>query len=248
MPTTKADDVSDSPEATTPAATPDTTNGDATEVLAGPPRLVFIDTEATGLDHRVHQLTEVSWIVRYADGSEATRQYFPEHTLDGAEPDALRLTHYEDRIAPQPKVPAAVWLTQLLEDADGAFLVGAVPDFDARHLQLMCQRVGLEPTWDHHLLDVETLALPLLSDVPDGPRSLARTVRALGLEHDDAQAHGALYDARQAMAVYDRVWELVAALRDGKPWPDPVPRTRRVRNGDATAGDADTGTTAATDH
>lgn len=196
-------------------------------VPAGPPRLVFIDTEATGLDHRRHQLTEVSWIVRRPDGSEDTRQYFPDHTLDGAEPDALVLTHYDERIAPQSTVPASVWLAQLLEDADGGFLVGAVPDFDARHLQLVCQRLDLEPSWDHHLIDVETLALPFVTDVPDGPRSLAKTCRALGIEHDAGQAHGALYDAQQAMRVYDRVFEIVAKLRAGDDWPDPIPRMRR---------------------
>ena len=94
------------------------------------PRFVFVDTEATGLDHERHELTEVAWVVRFPDGSEAERQYFPEHTTDGATPEALEITHYADRIAPQTRSPASEWLTQFLEDADGAYLVGAVPDFD----------------------------------------------------------------------------------------------------------------------
>jgi DNA polymerase III epsilon subunit-like protein len=197
------------------------------------PRFVFVDTEATGLDHERHELTEVAWVVRFPDGSEAERQYFPEHTTDGATPEALEITHYADRIAPQTRSPASEWLTQFLEDADGAYLVGAVPDFDARHLQRMCRKVGLEPTWDHHLLDVETLALPLIAPGPDGPRSLAKTCKALGVEHDKDQAHGALYDARQAMAVFDRVWELMAAVRAGdQPLPAPVPRPPRDEDSD----------------
>ena len=64
-------------------------------------RFVFIDTEATGLDHTRHELTEVSWIVRFEDGRQEERTYFPEHTLDAAEPDALRITQYHDRIATQ---------------------------------------------------------------------------------------------------------------------------------------------------
>jgi DNA polymerase III epsilon subunit-like protein len=190
------------------------------------PRFVFLDTEATGLDHTKHELTEVAWIVRFGDGSQIERQYFPEHTIDGATPEALEITQYAERIATQPRSPASEWLIQFLEDAEGAFLVGAVPDFDAKHLERMCRKLDLTPTWDHHLLDVETLALPLIAGEPDGPRSLARTCRALGLEHDKDQAHGALYDAQQAMRVFDRVWELMAAIRAGdQPLPDPVPRT-----------------------
>lgn len=197
------------------------------------PRFVFLDTEATGLDHTRHELTEVAWIVRFEDGSQVERQYFPEHTTDGATPEALELTHYDDRIAPQPRSPASEWLTQFLEDADGAFLVGAVPDFDARHLQQTCRKVGVEPTWDHHLMDVETLALPLIAPGADGPRSLAKTCQALGLDHDKDQAHGALYDAQQAMRVFDRVWEILAQVREGDgTLPDPVPRPAREEPAD----------------
>jgi DNA polymerase III alpha subunit (gram-positive type) len=192
---------------------------------AGGPRFVFIDTEATGLDHRRHELTEVAWIVRFEDGSQVERRYFPEHTTDGADADALELTQHAQRIAPQDKTPASEWLATFLEDAKDAVLVGAVPDFDARHLERMCHKLGLAPTWDHHLLDVETLALPLIAEGPQAPRSLAKTCAALGIPHDKDQAHGALYDAQQAMRVFDRVWELLDRLRrEQAPLPPPVPR------------------------
>lgn len=208
-------------------------------------RFVFVDTEATGLDHQRHELTEVSWIVRFEDGREEERRYFPTHTTDGADDDALELTHYDERIAPQTKTPSKVWLAEFLEHADGAVLVGAVPDFDARHLDLACKKLGVEPTWDHHLLDVETLALPFIAPGPETPRSLAKTCAALGLPHDKDQAHGALYDARQAMAVFDRVWELVAELRaSGGPLPPPVPRSNG-RNGNGNGEDNGDGTTEA---
>jgi DNA polymerase III epsilon subunit-like protein len=108
-------------------------------------------------------------------------------------------------------------------------LVGAVPDFDARHLERICRKLGLEPTWDHHLLDVETLALPFIAPGPETPRSLAKTCEALGVPHDREQAHGALYDAKQAMRAFDAVWDMVAELRrTAGPLPTPVPR----ENGD----------------
>ncbi|MGH3442663.1 MAG: 3'-5' exonuclease, partial [Nitriliruptorales bacterium] len=179
---------------------------------------MFIDTEATGLDLQRHELTEISWIVRFEDGREVERQYFPEHTLDAADEKALELTAYHKRIADQTRTPMGEWLPQFLEDAREAVIVGAVPDFDVRQLVKACRKLGLEPTWDHHLLDVETLALPLIAPGPEAPRSLARTCEALGVPHDKDQAHGALYDARQARAVFDRIWELVAELRaEGRP-------------------------------
>ena len=199
--------------------------GDTPGAQPGATRFVFVDTETTGLDFRRHELTEVAWIVRFEDGSQAQRQYFPHHTTDGADEAALELTHYHERIASQEKAPASVWLTQFLEDATGAVLVGAVPDFDARHLEMAAHKLGLEPTWDHHLLDVETLALPLIAPGPEAPRSLAKTCRALGVPHDPDQAHGALYDAQQAMRVFDAVWDRLGQLRaDAAPLPEPVPR------------------------
>jgi DNA polymerase III epsilon subunit-like protein len=220
-------------------AGPTPANGPATAPSSrrGAARFVFVDTEATGLDHSRHELTEVAWVVRFEDGREVERRFFPEHTTDGADADALELTHYEERIAPQDKTPASEWLTTFLEDAQGAVLVGAVPDFDARHLDRMCRKLGLEPTWDHHLLDVETLALPLIAPGPEVPRSLAKTCAALGIPHDKDQAHGALYDAQQAMRVFDRVWELLADLRrTGAPLPAPVPRNGNGRDRGAKVG------------
>jgi DNA polymerase III epsilon subunit-like protein len=233
-----------------PGAVRDTTPDRAVEEVgdpyrARPPgtRFIFIDTETTGLDFARHQLTEVAWIVRFEDGREETRCVVPEHTLDGADEQALQLTHYHERIAPQRRSPASEWLVQFLADAEGAVLVGAVPDFDARHLERAAARIQRAPTWDHHLLDVETLALPLISPGPEAPRSLAKTCRALGIPHDTEQAHGALYDARQAMRVFDRVYELLAALRSsGAPLPPPVPRNghtgTRERSEPVTAGAA----------
>lgn len=197
-------------------------------------RFVFLDTEATGLDTERHQLTEVAWIVRTEDGTEIERQFFCEHTLDGHDAAALELTDYHTRIAPQPRTPTAEWLPLFLEDARGAVIVGAVPDFDVRHLLRLCREHGLEPTWDHHLLDVETLALPLIAAGPEPPRSLARTCAALGIDHDPDQAHGALYDARQVKRVFDRVWELVAELRARGSWP--LPTAQDTPNGSRTSG------------
>ena len=189
------------------------------------PRLVFVDTEATGLDHRVHQLTEVAWIVREPDGSQREHVVVPEHTLDHAEPIALEISRYHGRLSDAPRTPDAEWVGAFLADAAGAVLVGVVPDFDARHLLQACQRVGRTATWDHHLLDVGTLAMPLLAAAPEVPRGVAGLCASLGVPHDPALAHGALYDAHQTMRCFDRVWEELGRMRaEDAPLPPPVPR------------------------
>jgi DNA polymerase III epsilon subunit-like protein len=202
------------------------------------PRLVFVDTEATGLDHRTHQLTEVAWILREPDGTETTRRYVPEHTLDGAEEKALEITRYHELLADEPRTPDAEWVEVLLADAEGAVLVGVVPDFDARHLLQACQRVGRTPTWDHHLLDVGTLAMPLLAAAPEVPRGVASLCISLGVPHDSGRAHGALYDAQQTMRCFDRVWEVLTGLRAaGAPLPPPVARPPSSRDDAEGAGE-----------
>ena len=203
------------------------------------PRLVFVDTEATGLDHRVHQLTEVAWIVREPDGTEREHRVVPEHTLDHAEPVALEISKYHARLADAPRTPDAEWIDRFLADADGAVLVGVVPDFDARHLLQACQRVGRTPTWDHHLLDVGTLAMPLLAAAPEVPRGVAGLCASLGVPHDPALAHGALYDAQQTLRCFDRVWaELTRIRAEGAPLPPPVARPASSRgNGSVDAVD-----------
>jgi DNA polymerase III alpha subunit (gram-positive type) len=194
------------------------------------PRLVFVDTEATGLDHRVHQLTEVAWILREPDGTEVVRRFVPEHTLEGAEAKALEITRYHELLADEPRTPDAEWVDVLLGDTEGAVLVGVVPDFDARHLLQACQRVGRAPNWDHHLIDVGTLAMPLLAAAPEVPRGVAALCLSLGVPHDAGRAHGALYDAEQTMRCFDRVWEQLGALRTaGAALPAPVPRPASAR-------------------
>jgi DNA polymerase III epsilon subunit-like protein len=206
---------------------------DVSDVQRDPsaPRLVFVDTEATGLDHRVHQLTEVAWIVREPDGTETTRRFVPEHTLDGAEPKALEITHYHALLADEPRTPDDEWLDVLLKDTDGAVLVGVVPDFDARHLLQACQRAGRTPNWDHHLVDVGTLAMPLLAAAPEVPRGVASLCQSLGVPHEAERAHGALYDAQQTMRCFDAVWAQLRAIRaSGAPLPEPVRRPPSARD------------------
>lgn len=110
----------------------------------------------------------------------------------------------------------------------GAHLVGAVPNFDAEVLAALLRDNNLTPTWHHHLVDVETLAVGWLARqfdadaqsnaIPSGtaaqmrraefepPWSSERLSNALGVElPNEADRHTALGDARWAARIFDRV-------------------------------------------
>lgn len=110
----------------------------------------------------------------------------------------------------------------------GAHLVGAVPNFDAEVLAALLRDNNLTPTWHHHLVDVETLAVGWLTgqavaagEAASVPAATsAKTVawefappwksddlsRELGVEPPGPDArHTALGDALWAARIYDKV-------------------------------------------
>lgn len=193
-----------------------------------PIKLAFLDCETTGLDPFAgHTIWELAVIVRRlgenrVDGSDF--EWEEEHVwqirpdLNTADPEALDMNGFFRRF----KVPSgvdALWfpefqrepiqviriaaVTQIRDVLDGAFLVGAVPSFDAGMLTHLLLGHGLKPSWRHRLVCVETLAAAVLGEpVPQGLRHAAT---ALGVEFDEAGRHTAMGDARLAMAVYDAV-------------------------------------------
>lgn len=86
---------------------------------------------------------------------------------------------------------------------DGATLVGAVPDFDARFLSRFLPSQGQAATWHYHLVDVETLAAGRLRKPP--PWSFDELLAEFGLTYDEADRHTALGDARMVRDLYDAV-------------------------------------------
>lgn len=183
-------------------------------------KLVFVDTETTGLDSGRHEIWELAAIVRGDDGDrEYAWQIRP--SLKTADPAGLRVGRYCERctITGQP-VDAAVTLAhpehrdswsgwghhvaeQLAPLLDGATLVGAVPDFDARFLTRFLRTHEQAATWHYHLVDVETLAAGALRMPP--PWGFDDLLAAFGLVYDEADRHTALGDARMVRDLYDAV-------------------------------------------
>jgi hypothetical protein len=86
---------------------------------------------------------------------------------------------------------------------DGATIVGAVPDFDARHLARWLRAYEQAGTWHYHLVDVETLAAGALKLAP--PWDFDKLLAVYGLTYNETQRHTALGDARMVRDLYDAV-------------------------------------------
>lgn len=186
--------------------------------------VVFVDTETTGLDPATEQTFEVALI---HSGREVVYRIQPDaHVVAAMHAKAVEVNRYHERT----RHPDWRWddpvaaLRHAAALLDGRHLVGAVPDFDARHLTATYRRFGVPvPRWHYHLIDVEALAVGYLhgvegdltgtrawEDVGDSWRRLPwdseALSRAVGVDPPDGdERHTALADARWAQAVYEAV-------------------------------------------
>lgn len=181
-----------------------------------PATFAFIDTETTGLDEQEHQLVEVAVIIRHPGSLDVEHVFYPAHTLEGAEPEALEVNRYHERYANIEWQPANEVAAELRHLLDGVTLVGANPGFDIGFVKALLRKVGDRPTWHHRPIDVETLAYPLIIDFDEPlerPLGLAQTAEQLGIEVDNVARHGALYDAQLTRDVFDVIIDASNATR-----------------------------------
>lgn len=184
--------------------------------------IVFIDTETTSLrpDRRAW---EIGLIVREpVDGVEG-RHIDSEHSwfidlddldLGNADLMSLKIGRFYDRHADVKPIADVDMFTDTcvresyaLEQVErltrGAFLVGAVPNFDADVLGTRMRARGICPSWHYHLVDVETLAAGAKKLTP--PWSFDAVLELYGLTYDEKDRHTALGDARMARDLYDAI-------------------------------------------
>lgn len=194
--------------------------------------LVFLDTETDGL-RPSRKVWEVA-MIRRDDQGQREISIFVALDLHDADPFALRVGRFWDRHPAGRKIsgkgnnPADVAPIYSLHDMAklvmewtfGAHIVGAVPSFDTETLSRVLHREGYVPSWHHHLIDVETMAVGWLRAKAKGhdhaiglngqTMSLAPPWKSdelagwCGVEPaSDADRHTALGDARWAMRWYD---------------------------------------------
>lgn len=180
------------------------------------PALVFADTETTAL-HPDRRVWEIGAITRPAGG---TRNDDEEHQifididdldLGQADPKSLEIGGFYNR---HPQMGGhrghSIFLTgekDALRVAErmtrGAWIVGAVPNFDTETLAARMRWTGTCPSWHYHLIDVENLAAGALALPP--PWGFDDILDQFGLIYDEKDRHTALGDARMVRDLYDLV-------------------------------------------
>lgn len=158
--------------------------------------VIVVDTETTGLDvKRAHQATEVGWLYlgQYGGGC-----FIPPHSIEGADPEALRISRYHERIAGQP-VDLDYSATHALHIAlRGNVLAGSAPGFDAGFLSRLFRDAGFadDEPWYRHTVDLGVYAAGVLGYDPADALTLREVCEALGVERDEADRHTAFGDAK----------------------------------------------------
>jgi DNA polymerase III epsilon subunit-like protein len=166
-------------------------------------RCVFVDVESTGLQH-THQVTEAAWYDVDADLGEV---FVPPHDLAGADPVALQMSGYHDRIA-RAVVDDGTALRRMYEmlggDGTATTLVAANPSFDTHMLAALFRRAGftVDEPWHHRKVDVCGMAYALLPQhFPSGEVPGLKTVAGLlGVRLDDH--HSAMADVLAGVECY----------------------------------------------
>lgn len=186
--------------------------------------LAFIDSETTGLDPRHHEMWELA-IVTYDSETVLDPSTEPLETylfqfapdLEKADLIALNIGRYFERHKKSIyccrvdfPISGAVqeWSRRevaelLTTDLQGAHLVGAVPDFDARFLSKFLFESGGLPTWHYHLVCVENLAAGYLGLQP--PWKSDDIFDALDISRDHDRKHTAMGDVEDCIEMYRRV-------------------------------------------
>lgn len=157
--------------------------------------LCFIDTETTGLDPRIHQPYEVCL---WREDRHGPGVYWPEHTLEFADAQALAVGRYHER-GFFPGMGDRATPENLTRALHGVTLVGSNPAFDAA----MLTRVIGTAVWHHRLINVAEGGMWVFGwDRPKGLADVAAECRARGYEIPEPD-HTAEGDVRATRAVYE---------------------------------------------
>lgn len=186
--------------------------------------LIFLDTETTGLQIDKHTIWEIAWAVAHHDRERGlllvqrrfhTTVQLSRHDLREADPDALKVGHFEERYQAEHAMTPVAAMKELVDDCARICVgteqslphfVGAVPGFD--HNMLCDNWLGWpgfgEGNWHYHLIDVETLAAGKLGVNP--PYTHSELADMLGVEINPRTRHTAMGDVDVCVGMYAAVY------------------------------------------
>lgn len=167
-------------------------------------RIVFLDTETTGLSHengdRIIEIGCVEMVSRRLTGRHKHFYVNPERANSN---DALKVHGLTDEFLADKPVFAVV-VDELLAFIDGAEVVAHNAPFDVGFLDAELQRLGRPPFPSLVSKVVDSLALAR-ELFPGKANSLDALCRRLEVDNSNRTLHGALLDAGLLAEVYVRM-------------------------------------------
>jgi DNA polymerase III alpha subunit (gram-positive type) len=184
-------------------------------------KILFFDTETTGLDSKVHGIHQLAGEVVFNDEVIETFDYrikpFKGCKID---PKALEIsrTSRSDLSKYQPEEDALFDFQGTINNCiaphlnDRIFLAGwRVPEFDNKFLQALFERhnamADFKSFFWSNPIDVKTLATQYLIDKRTEMESfsLVSVAKYMGIEVDESKLHSAAYDAYLSRIIYNIV-------------------------------------------
>lgn len=175
------------------------------------PQIVYLDTETTGLSVYDNDVWEVAWAI----GDGPIKSGTLRHEVVNADPKALELNHYFERVSTLPPVEDE----ELWAVLKGNVICGMNPSFDARFLSYYFLKRGFTLTdpWHYRLLDIEAYAMGALGySIPQSFRTIAAKLgeRGYTISEPDHTAGG---DVKATREVHKALMEEYKLLRVSQP-------------------------------
>lgn len=177
--------------------------------------LAFIDTETTGLNPDIHEVTEFACIIarqieRPGRGpmleiiEEFEIKIKPEH-LERAEEQALRISGYNDTDWLFAIDQKKAW-EHISKKVAGCNMVSHNITFDHGFVTKSMERHGVENTFHFHKIDTISMAFARLYDVPAAQKFSLRALCEL-YKVENTKAHTAMADTRALFEVYKKMMQ-----------------------------------------
>jgi DNA polymerase-3 subunit epsilon len=181
-------------------------------------RLIFVDTETTGLDPELHEVIEIAFVMAdIRDGRlivvDTWESKIKPEALERADPRALAVNGYCDEDWQDAPEAYHVWRSAWYRVQDKrAMLCGHNVGFDVRFMIEAWKRHGHgRPAFDYRTIDTYAYALPYLIDGRVDSISLSKVCEAIGIK--TGRAHSAMADA---LASFELARRAMKAMRP--PW------------------------------
>lgn len=172
-------------------------------------KLLFLDTETTGLNPDLHDVWEIAAITD--TGDEHAWMVRPD--LTHADAKALHINRFYERARFSSFGPDEGHIAgQLARLLNGVVVVGSNPAFDQAFLTRWLRKRGQVWAAHYRAIDVATLGHGYLVGCEPGyspeehtPANTHKVAKAFGINPDDYDRHTALGDARMVRDLYNAI-------------------------------------------